>query len=541
MATTNPETKLKLRPNQIEHFQRVAKILSNFYFYIDGSEMGTGKTYIATALAITYNLPCIVVCPMTARKTWSNVFSKYNIGVYDLAETGGILTYSTLRTRKGYQPKHGLLTRDDSGDGVQFFPTTLFTQIVKSGVLLIFDECQKLKNTSAQFRAASALIRHFYSVQSKSRIGLLSGTVMDKTEHAVNFLRMVGFITSRNLYSKIRGQVRLEGVEELHRWAKKINNETAINFIDDNPFKSTRKGSIEYVFKVFTDVIRPGVMSIMPRSKSSAIKDVKNGFYYMTKEAEEEYTMAIQSLSKSTRYDPETRSVKRTQDNMGAITKALMRIQRSKASTMIRVAKEYLTKDLVDSNGDKVISKIILFADYYEVIEYLLKELEEYNPVELTGRIVEDKRWTSIDAFQQQDSYTRVLIGNPLTGGLSVDLHDTTGKYPRYMFIMPGYRINELHQATGRTYRDGTVGTAYMRFFYGLTGIRENNILSALSRKGEVMQHVHKEQSEDGVKFPNEYEEEREQVPEHIHPQFDDVNVSEQVLPIKNEDDFEKS
>ena len=83
MATTNPETKLKLRPNQIEHFQRVAKILSNFYFYIDGSEMGTGKTYIATALAITYNLPCIVVCPMTARKTWSNVFSKYNIGVYN--------------------------------------------------------------------------------------------------------------------------------------------------------------------------------------------------------------------------------------------------------------------------------------------------------------------------------------------------------------------------------------------------------------------------------------------------------------------------
>lgn len=510
---------LNLQPHQREHFARVMQILSSFYFYVDGSEMGTGKTYIAAAAAIILKLACIVICPLAARNTWETVFSTHGIQTYGLSETGGIITYDTLRSRKDCQPKHGLLMRTDSAEGTQFFPTTLFSQIVQNGVLLIFDECQKLKNTSDQYKAVKALMRQFYTINGRSRAAFLSGTFLDKEEQVVNFLRMVGFITSRNLYSKVRGRTRLEGVEDLHNWARRIDAEATEEYLIQHPFKSTRRGSVEYVFQLFLDLIRPGIMSIMHRPEMNATKDVKNGYYYLERDDEIEYRRAISDLGQSVHWDDYTGEIIRTQDNMGAITNALIRLQRAKTPAMIRIARKLLQETMVDEQGRTLTPKIILFADYYEnVINEILRGLFEFRPVELTGRLSEDQRNTNIALFQEPNANYRLLIGNPLVGGLSVNLHDTTGLFPRIMFIMPDYRINESHQATGRVFRMNTIGVAKIRFFYGLSGARENSILSALARKGKVMKNLLKEQVEDGVKFPDEYEEEHEELPEGVSP-----------------------
>lgn len=501
---------LRLHPHQLEHFQRVMEILSRFYFYIDGSEMGTGKTYIAAAVAIATKLPCIVVCPLAARNTWKVVFSTYGVKVYNLPDTGGILTYSSLRSRKGCQPKHGLLTRDDSGKTIQFYPTTLLSQIVQAGVMLIFDECQNLKNASDQHKAVRAMVHQFYNASSRSRVAFLSGTFLDKKEQIVNFMRMVGFIASRNLYSKIQGKIRLEGVDDLHNWARRINADETRQYIENNPFKSTQSGSIEYTYNLFLEVIRPGIMSIMPRQEMNAMKDIKNGYYFFPRSDETEYLMAEKELSEILEWNVHTNEISYSKDNMGSLINAMVRLQKAKTTTMIRVAKEILNKNTTDSNGNPVTPKVILFADYYIVIDRIMNEMAEFNPIELTGRLSEGKRNENVSLFQESNSKHRLLVGNPLVGGLSVDLHDTTGKYPRTMIIMPNYRINELHQATGRIFRSGTVGVAKIRFFYGVSGTCESSILSALARKGKVMKTLLKEQSENGVKFPDEYESEKE-------------------------------
>jgi superfamily II DNA or RNA helicase len=171
---------LQLRPHQVAHYQRILEILSRFYFFVDGSEMGTGKTYVTAAVAITQKLPVIVVCPVAARQTWLNVFQAHGVTTYNLPETGGVITYDSLRSKKGYQPKHGLLTRDDTGTTPLFYPTTLFVQLVQAGVLVIFDECQKLKNNGNQNAAAKALVRQVYAIGGRSRIAFLSGSALDK-------------------------------------------------------------------------------------------------------------------------------------------------------------------------------------------------------------------------------------------------------------------------------------------------------------------------------------------------------------------------
>jgi hypothetical protein len=490
---------LELRERQLSHFERTCEILNRFYFYVDGSEMGNGKGVIVIAHSIIRKLPIIYFGPKTGLQNFMNEVAKYGASVWNLTETGGILTYNALRSIKGIQPKHGLLTRDDSGETVKFYATSLFARIVKSGVLVIFDECQKLKNTSDQYHAAKALMRQIYAGGSNSRAAFLSGTTMDKPDQAINFMRLVGFINQRNLYSKIRGQIRLEGVEELQDWARRINAEETEKFMLANPFRSTRQGSTDYVFQMYIEVIKPGIMSIMPSQQLD--KNIKNGYYKLEPEDEKLYCQAIANFAHVTQYNAATNTINRTKDNMGAITTAQINLQKAKMKAMSRKARETLM-----NNPN---CKVLLYADYYDVINYLLVALADYNPLELTGKISEDQRNDNMNHFQEPNTNYRLIIGNPVVGGLCINLHDVTGNFPRYSFIMPGYRINELHQATGRTARDGLIGTATIRFFYGLSGSRENSILTALSRKGEIMQKVHSEQ---GARFPNEYEDEREEI-----------------------------
>ena len=132
-----------------------------------------------------------------------------------------IVTYESLRSRKHDQPRHGLLTRIDELDTehkkdeqsnhsgtnsgtnrVQFAATPLFLQMCDEGLLLVFDEIQKIKNNSAQQKACQALVepmqqRREEQVQQlqqrcqqpvQSYLGMLSGTPFDKEEHCTNFL-----------------------------------------------------------------------------------------------------------------------------------------------------------------------------------------------------------------------------------------------------------------------------------------------------------------------------------------------------------------
>src|SRR3990170_8928238 len=265
---------IELRPHQVEHFDRVLDILKRFYFYIDGSKGGTGKTIIAGAAALAMQLPVIVICPVTVKAQWEEFLATYGVPYYSLDNVGAVFSYDMLRSRKGIPPKHGLLTREDRDKTTIFHVTPLWRDIVANGVMLILDECQKSKNLSGQNKACRALIREIYRQGGRSRIGLLSGTPIDKEEQVTNFVRMVGMVTARNLYSKVQGKVRLEGVEELQTWARQAHPELAEPFIRDQPFYGTKGGATNYVYRLFVEVIRPKVMSIMPNPLDQN-KDIK--------------------------------------------------------------------------------------------------------------------------------------------------------------------------------------------------------------------------------------------------------------------------
>lgn len=502
-----------LKEHQIGHFQRIMDILTKFPFYIDGSEMGLGKTYVAAAVARILRFPCIVFCPKTARAVWEEVLGKTGVSVYAI-NGGGIITYDTLRSRKGYQPKHGLLVRDDSGEGTIFSATPLFHAIVEAGVLVIFDEAQRVKNgASDQCRATCALTKAMFSKAGHSRFALLSGTLIDDDVHIINLVRMLGMVTCRNLYTKIRGRIRLDGIDELNQWAMKINKEEGEKFLSRNMFKPTRPGCIKYVFDIFTEVIRPAILSTMTEPESDSSLDIKNGFYPLAPEDEEEYVAAVTTLASRLNFNMTDQTIDRS--DIFGLTPALRNMQKAKCQIMINRVKKRLNSPMYNEAGELLIPKYVLYADYYEVLDRLLTELDEFNPVELSGRVSEEDRTSNIAAFQEDNDRVRLLIGNPATAAISISLNDKTGKFPRFMDCMPNFRADQCHQATRRCKRVGTVGLVTVRFIYGNhpLGIKEK-IMTTLYRKGEVMAKMHKEQTDYGVKFPNEYENEYEEIPQ---------------------------
>ena len=72
-------------------------------------------------------------------------------------------------------------------EGTTYDVTDSFRAVVRDGVLLIFDEIQKLKNSSLKTKAAFTLIKTLIGINNMegthSRVGLLSATPADKVIH----------------------------------------------------------------------------------------------------------------------------------------------------------------------------------------------------------------------------------------------------------------------------------------------------------------------------------------------------------------------
>lgn len=486
-----------LKPEQIPHCERLFKILDESVFACDFSVMGAGKTYIGNVIGYEYGLPIFVFGPRGSLSHWEKV-SKI-IGSRIIISH----TYESLRSIKGHQPKHGYLTRYEYEDGSSGFAATQkFKDLVKNGVLLIADECQKIKNNSAQTKAIRALVREILDVGGKSRILLISGSPFEEPDHAINFFRLVGFIEHPKLYTVTKaGEFVSLGLSELIDNISSFRREE----IDDLVLQYspiTKRNVRDFVFTCFTDIIVPYFTSALPSPIMDYKKDVANGYYLFEKPEEEEILRkAIFRLETAASFNPKENTVQYDKSNMGEVTLALKAVEKAKVPIWVRRAKHIL--DTIPG------SQYILFANFTETIDLISQQLTNYKPLIYDGRTNTRKKEDEIiRAFQAGEG--RLLLANLKKGGYSLNLHDTIGGKPRFTDISPTFSILDMHQASGRTYRQNLKTDATIRVVYGEVGSNEMRILKALSRKTENMKRILIVQAKEGVLFPGDYPEEHE-------------------------------
>ena len=480
---------LVLRPWQVDWAQRAYHILMENYGYIDTSKMGRGKTTIALWLAKQFGFSLLVICPVGVIDTWEVESRKYGVHLVD------IISYQALRSIIGHQPKHPYLIRYDDvsargGKLLEFEVTQDYLDLLNAGILVIFDEFQNIKNTTAQFKAAKTMIRAIITGGGKSRYGLLSGTPLEKQEQATNLVKLLGYHYNNKT-----------GLSEFIYACNSIDRVATQEVLANIP----RSNKANLVYELYRIVLKPRLSGgIAPPENISGEFDAKNGFYNIIPQNEQALRQTFKRIQEETGLIADEEIDEPIRMNLSTIqrlVKALVPIEQAKLYDMARVA-----GDILNANDH---NKVIICVNYTkESIPYLADLLQGFNPLILSGQTPRPDRKPIQDLFNNDPNY-RLLIMNIKVGGVGINLHDTTGQYPRFMLISPSYNLSDIAQAATRIYRDGLQSKATIRIFYGkVTGPLEVRMRESLATKTGILGGII--EYDPTILLPGDYESEIE-------------------------------
>ena len=519
--------KISLKPEQVPQVNSIIEILKNNICAFDMSMMGAGKTYVSAEIAVKFGFKkVIVVCPASVVGKWKMIKSTYGVPIQY------VMSYEMLRSTKDHQPYHGLLTRFDEiineksrsmtfksyGNNdvnipvletrhqVRFEATDKLKTLVTEGCLFIFDEAQKIKNKNAQWYAAKTIAETLIEISGKSRFLLLSGTPIDKEEHALNIMNMMGFIRSRKLYTTDDGRIILIGAKELILFCEKVNKKATEETLAEYPIRA-KEDVNKLCYHLFQNVIKKYMTSSIKVEENQKVKvDVKNGYYNMDSETDKvKLRNAIDTINRTLRKRIYRKADGNVYNNpiqkLGGVVKQLMLIEALKVPIFVRLAKQRLQEN---PNA-----KVALFVNYTSNLDALMKDLSVYNPIKFNGSVSKDIRQELINKYQEDNNDYRLFIGNIGASATGIDLDDKYGNRPRYIFASPNFNILDLHQLVYRFKRNDTKSDSVFRYVY-VKNNTEVNILNNLARKSNVMKETLTGQVEGGIKFPGEYENEIE-------------------------------
>jgi len=482
-----------LLPHQIEHVNQVNDIFSRFRFSLDTSKMGLGKTYIACKIAQARNLRLVVVCPPTLQSKWKDVSTEWGVDAITM-------TYHAVRGRDDGPTANGYLMRTDK----EFVASEEFEAMVAEGILLVADEAQSLKNTSAQARAFAALCLPIKRAEAtESRLLLLSATPFDKQEHVMNILQFALIRDHKTMYVYEKtafgtGEVVLTGANELIRACLNVDPAVTKELLGTYPTHLSRNVS-KLVYKLFVQVLQNKVCAYMVGDAESQCPppEVRTTFYVIEGEALSVYRKGVSDLQKSVlAMQMQTPGRATAPPDWGGIGKALQCIEWAKRHVFVRMANAVLKEDPQ--------AKVVIGLNYTNTVEWVRDNLTT-DVLILNGSVPPKLRGDILKKYQAANTKHRVMIGNMAVMEVGIDLDDKEGSFPRTCFFSPHYRATGLHQAIGRVFRVNSASQATVHMVYGPLLYAEKSVLNALARKTGVLKETLPGQVAAGTVFPGDY------------------------------------
>jgi hypothetical protein len=258
-----------------------------------------------------------------------------------------------------------------------------------------------------------------------------------------------------------------------------------------------------YVFEMFDKIVKVHLASGMPAPPCTAVIHKYNATY----DAEDDDQMrriveAVENLSSACNYDPQSRSVNLARGanaaSMGHIVSSLMKIEEAKMPTFKRIVHNRLK--------DSMFQKVVVGVNYCSSVQYLRRELAQWDPLVMTGSLSASQRERVLLKFQETNTKHRLIIGNISVCSTGIDLDDKDGRFRRMALVSPNYSNITLYQFGQRLLRANTRSDSHLHYVF----IRDNcekHVLRALARKSEVMKTVacSDPRLRDGFLYPGEY------------------------------------
>jgi len=181
----------RLLKYQLPHFYQLEEILTTNNCALDASDTGTGKTYVAVALAFVLKRLLFIICPKSVIPNWLNVAKTLGVEIlgianYELIKGCKYYTEDLVKVNCTYVEKY---LKEQIGTKEVYD----YTFSLPDDVLVIVDEAHRCKNhQSITSRLLLAIHR------SKCKMLLLSATISDKVKCFKPFGVVFGFYDNVN-------------------------------------------------------------------------------------------------------------------------------------------------------------------------------------------------------------------------------------------------------------------------------------------------------------------------------------------------------
>jgi hypothetical protein len=446
VLTMDKEIEDKLFTFQIYCVYELLVALQINNIILNGSDTGTGKTYVTAAVCkqgiikngVKKSLKPIIFCKKSLITYWKNVLSEFGI------EAVAVINYELVtgnRVSDDFKYKD-ILKIDHMNSTPKRFKWS-----VKDDYCIVFDEVHECKNPNSL---------HGKLLLSTKNIGvkimMLSATVSAMPKDFAIFGLMLGFYdTIKKGKSWVLGKMQEDKRSLVKVRTSSVNKEIY-------PHKGSRMDISE-----LDDSFSKNNIVAMPYDLDSELVELFNSKYKLiqqsklNKENKKSKTEFDNNNNINTNtdtdieYETEKEVNKKSGKLIAEIQTARAELENYKVPMLTELAKEYVEEGF----------NVVIFVSFTNTIKKLATSLQTENI--LNGDTNQERREYLINAFQTNK--INLLICNVKAGGNSISLHNKLGR-PTVSLITSQISGIDLKQVLGRIYRAGVTGYVLQRLIY---------------------------------------------------------------------------
>jgi len=461
----------RLRPHQIEIVATVKRILAARGSAVDESGTGTGKTYVAAAVAADSGLPTLVIHPKVAYSTWARAAEhfgdKFSQTNYELLRAGN----TPFGKWTGGPPKREFFFKCQCcqrvvnlenpepcfahPEGIHCIERKskphkyghfVFAPEVKQ---VIFDEVHRCGGTDSL--NAEMLIA---AKRQKLQVLALSATIASSPYQ----MRALGYLLDlhglgHDVILPSEKGLQLRNIRpNFYRWLSHLG------YRKDPVFKGWRwmvgeERQREVMLQLHNLIIpERGVRIRSEDIPGFPACDIQAELYDIDKPEE------MNRLYAEVREALELLAARAADDKSpdAPITRIL------RARQKIELLKVPIAEELGQDYLDKAFS-VVFFVNFRQTIDELCKRFPDAPVIDGTPESVRT-RDQSVEKFQSNQC--SALIVNNEAGGVCLSMQDLDGLHPRVGLVMPNYSAASMRQVFGRLPRDGGKSSVHYRVLF---------------------------------------------------------------------------
>lgn len=452
-----------LKPHQPAAAEHLLACIRRDGSALDGSDMGTGKTYVAGAVLRELNLPTLVVCPDVARTGWlragEHLGVEFDVINYEKLRTGrtpfGRWQFpktGPLKTRLKctecqcwvdedtpkcpYGPVHCVETKTLPHNYGRF----IFHPAVRS---VVFDEVHRCK-------ATDSLNAEMLIAPKRQRLTVL-GLSATAGDSPLDF-KALGYVLG--LHELDEG---LRFWTWVRRWNCRPSPHGGFYFAGrEDERRRTMAKLNEEIFPAHGIRVRARDLPDFPECSINAeLYDLNEG--RAIDKLYEQMDDSIRALRDKAAADKET--------HLTVILRSLQEIELLMVPVFVQ-----LTED-ASEQGYSVAN----FVTFTQTLDELCKRLKTECRIDgsQVGAAGKKRRDHCIDSFQ--NNRDRVINCNSAAGGVCISLHDVDGGFPRVGHVSPCNSAVNIRQVFGRLPRIGAKSKSLYRVVLA-AGTRQENV-----------------------------------------------------------------